>query len=178
MHCRLRSSTCYLSRRPARSFFHGKITSDVAEMRLAEALSATGGGPAFLVLQLEVPVGRFSFAMRYRRSASHRGKRWLLGTPWGKTPGGGMVVLVGDREEAFRSMEHFLMMNRTRLRLPVPYPRFAAPAAGIRPGPQSGHAAVVPGRGVAVAGTRSGAAAAAAAAASPRAADPPRSPQQ
>ncbi|KAA0161343.1 hypothetical protein FNF27_04617 [Cafeteria roenbergensis] len=95
-------------------FFHGKITADEAEKRLADALVASGAGPAFLVFELEAPTGRFTHAMRYRRSADRRGKRWLLSTPWGQTPGDGMVVLVGEREEVFRSMEHFLMMNRTR----------------------------------------------------------------
>ncbi|KAA0163096.1 hypothetical protein FNF31_02919 [Cafeteria roenbergensis] len=93
-------------------FFHGKITADEAEKRLADALVASGAGPAFLVFELEAPTGRFTHAMRYRRSADRRGKRWLLSTPWGQTPGDGMVVLVGEREEVFRSMEHFLMMNR------------------------------------------------------------------
>lgn len=119
--------------RGARSFFHGKITADEAEKRLADALVASGAGPAFLVFELEAPTGRFTHAMRYRRSADRRGKRWLLSTPWGQTPGDGMVVLVGEREEVFRSMEHFLMMNRTRLRLAVPCPRCsiaAQPAAG------------------------------------------------
>lgn len=156
--------------RAARSYFHGKITPDVAERRLAEALAATGAGPAFLVFELEVPVGRFSHVMRYRRSTGHRGKRWLLRTPWGQTPGEGMVVLVGDREEVFRSMEHFLMMNRTRLRLPVPLARFtaAAAAAAAGPGPRAGTGDAVPAPGASATGPQSGAAAAAAAATASR----------